>query len=120
MIRCIPATTLFRSDEIRGQQKLLLAGIAKPEPFFAYLQGENDTVLRFADHHHFTETDLINIKEQAQDKMIVTTEKDYVRLKGQLPAAQLFYLPIKTDFVQDQPNFDQTILNYVGTNTRNR
>jgi tetraacyldisaccharide 4'-kinase len=52
--------------------------------------------------------------------MIVTTEKDYVRLKGQLPAAQLFYLPIKTDFVQDQPNFDQTILNYVGTSTRNR
>ena len=106
-------------DEIRGQQKLLLAGIAKPEPFFAYLQGENDAVLRFADHHHFTDTDLINIKEQAQDKMIVTTEKDYVRLKGQLPAAQLFYLPIKTDFVQDQPNFDQTILNYVGTSVNN-
>jgi tetraacyldisaccharide 4'-kinase len=107
-------------DEIRGQQKLLLAGIAKPEPFFAYLQGENDAILRFADHHHFTETDLINIKQQAQDKMIVTTEKDYVRLKGQLPAAQLFYLPIKTAFVQDQPNFDQTILNYVGKSTRNR
>lgn len=106
-------------NEIRGQQKLLLAGIAKPEPFFAYLQGENDTVLRFADHHHFTETDLINIKEKAQDKMIVTTEKDYVRLKGQLPAAQLFYLSIKTAFVQDQPNFDQTILNYVGKSTTN-
>ncbi len=107
-------------NEIRDQQKLLLAGIAKPEPFFAYLQGENDTVLRFSDHHHFTETDLINIKEKAQDKMIVTTEKDYVRLKGQLPAAQLFYLPIKTSFVQDQLNFDQTILNYVGKSTTNR
>lgn len=107
-------------NEIRSQQKLLLAGIAKPEPFFAYLQGENDTVLRFADHHHFSETDLITIKEKAQDKMIVTTEKDYVRLKGQLPAAQLFYLPIKTAFVQDQLNFDQTILNYVGKSTTNR
>lgn len=106
--------------EIRNQEKLLLAGIAKPEPFFAYLQGENDKVLRFPDHQHFSAEDLITIKEKAQDKMIITTEKDYVRLKGQLPAAQLFYLPIKTAFVKDRSEFDQTIINYVGKSTADR
>jgi tetraacyldisaccharide 4'-kinase len=107
-------------DEIRNHEKLLLAGIAKPEPFFAYLQGENDQLIRFPDHHHFTAPDLITIKEKAQDKIIITTEKDYVRLKGQLPAAQLFYLPIKTALVKDQSNFNQIILNYVGTSTTDR
>jgi len=111
---------IVRVDEIKGQQKLLLAGIAKPEPFFAYLQGQSDNILTFPDHHHFSETDLITIKEKAQDKIIITTEKDYVRLKGKLPAAQLFYLPIKTAFVKDRSNFDQTILNYVGKSTTNR
>ena len=30
----------MKVDEIRNVDKLLLAGIAKPEPFFKYLQSE--------------------------------------------------------------------------------
>jgi tetraacyldisaccharide 4'-kinase len=102
------------------KSKLLLAGIAKPKPFFAYLQHENDGVLTFPDHHHFTESDINIINKQAKNQLIITTEKDYVRLKNHIPAAQLFYLPIKTSLVAEGINFDKTILNYVGTSTRNR
>jgi tetraacyldisaccharide 4'-kinase len=101
-----------------------LAGIAKPEPFFGYLQQENVVCLRYSDHHHFTENELLEIKNKSQNKIIITTEKDFVRLKGSIPKAQLFYLPIRSSFLAapetSGENFDKTITNYVGTSTRNR
>jgi tetraacyldisaccharide 4'-kinase len=111
-------------NEIQTASKLLVAGIAKPEPFFAYLQDTNDVCLSFPDHHNFTDKDILEIKNLAQNNIIITTEKDYVRLKGSLPSEQLFYLPIQSSFISGPEtsgdNFDKNILNYVGTSTRNR
>ncbi|MDP3679794.1 MAG: tetraacyldisaccharide 4'-kinase [Flavobacterium sp.] len=106
-------------NEIQSAAKLLVAGIAKPEPFFAYLQDTNDICLSFPDHHNFTDKDILEIKNLAQNNIIITTEKDYVRLKGSLPSEQLFYLPIQSSFVSGSENFDKTIIDYVGTSTRN-
>lgn len=104
-------------SEIKNSEKLLLAGIAKPEPFFNYLKSENDVILTYPDHHHFSEKDISEIKSKAKGKIIITTEKDFVRLKGNLPKEQLFYLPIKSKFLQNQEIFDQTILSYVENNS---
>ena len=106
-------------NEIQSAAKILVAGIAKPEPFFAYLQDSNDVCLSFPDHHNFTDKDILEIKNLAQNNIIITTEKDYVRLKGSLPSEQLFYLPIQSSFVSGSENFDKTIKDYVGTSTRN-
>ncbi len=106
--------------DILNTDKLLLAGIAKPEPFFTHLKQPNDICLTFPDHHHFEEKDILEIKRQAQNKIIITTEKDYVRLKDHIPGEQLFYLPIKSQYLSDTTNFDKTILDYVGKSTRNR
>jgi tetraacyldisaccharide 4'-kinase len=111
-------------NEIQSASKLLVAGIAKPEPFFTYLQNTNDVCLSFPDHHNFTDKDILEIKNLAQNNIIITTEKDYVRLKGSLPNEQLFYLPIQSSFLSGHEtsgdDFDKNILNYVGTSTRNR
>ena len=114
------SSSSIKVNELQFVNKLLLAGIAKPKPFFAYLQNENDIVLEFADHHHFSDDEISDIKKQAKNNIIITTEKDYVRLKECFPAEQLFYLPIKTAFISDAANFDKTLLNYVGKSTRNR
>jgi tetraacyldisaccharide 4'-kinase len=110
----------MKVDEIKNVDKLLLAGIAKPEPFFAYLQSRNDEKLVYSDHHHFSDKDLLEIKIKSQNKIIITTEKDFVRLKGSISKEQLFYLPIRSSFLSASDNFDKTITNYVGTSTRNR
>ena len=107
-------------NEIQSTVKVLVAGIAKPEPFFTYLKNTNDVCLSFPDHHNFTEKDILEITKTAQNNIIITTEKDYMRLKGSLPNEQLFYLPIKSAFISESQNFDKTILNYVGTSSRNR
>ncbi|MES2240082.1 MAG: tetraacyldisaccharide 4'-kinase [Bacteroidota bacterium] len=110
----------IKLNEIQLENKLLLAGIAKPEPFFSYLKNNNDQCLTFPDHHHFSENDIQEIKNKAKNNIIITTEKDYVRLKGSLPSEQLFYLPIQSKFLSGATEFDQKIKNYVGTSTGNR
>lgn len=110
---------ILKVSEIKNVDKLLLAGIAKPEPFFGYLQHENEKCLTYPDHHRFTENDLLEIKNKSQNKIIITTEKDFMRLKGSIPNEQLFYLPIRSSFLSASDNFDKTITNYVGSSTRN-
>jgi tetraacyldisaccharide 4'-kinase len=95
---------------------LLLAGIAKPKPFFDFLKNENDECLTFPDHHHFSDADLESIQSKANGRKIITTEKDYVRLKDSKIVSQLYYLPIKSTFINHQQNFDAAILDYVKEN----
>ena len=107
-------------EEIKSMSKVLLAGIAKPKPFFDYLRSGTDEIVTFPDHHSFSESDINNIKNKANNKIIITTEKDFVRLKAKILNAPVYYLPIKSEFLTNQEAFDQIILNYVGTCTRNR
>jgi len=101
-------------DDIRHSDKILVAGIAKPKPFFEYLKGKNDVVLEFPDHHDFTENEIADIKNKTANRKIITTEKDYMRLKSGDLTGQLYYLPIKSAFISGSENFDKTILDYVG------
>jgi tetraacyldisaccharide 4'-kinase len=69
--------------------------------------------LTFPDHHHFTETDIISIESQAMGNLIVTTEKDYVRLKAKIVNKQLYYLPVRSSFLSNGDYFDKSILNFL-------
>ncbi|SHG89696.1 tetraacyldisaccharide 4'-kinase [Flavobacterium defluvii] len=103
-------------NEIKLESKLLLAGIAKPKPFFDHLKNQNDECLTFPDHHHFSDADLDSIQNKANGRKIISTEKDYVRLKDSKLISQLYYLPIKSTFINHQQNFDISILEYVKEN----
>jgi tetraacyldisaccharide 4'-kinase len=109
----------IKLSEIKNIDTLLIAGIAKPESFFEYLQQQKEDCLVYSDHHHFTEKDVLEIKSKSQNKIIITTEKDYVRLKGNIPKEQLFYLPIRSSFLSESDNFDKIITNYVGKSSGN-
>ena len=103
-----------------NEEKVLVAGIAKPDLFFDFLGNPKDERLVFPDHHDFTTDDIAKILATAKDKKIITTEKDYVRLKGKLPVTQLYYLPIQSKLIHNETNFNTKILDYVGTSSRNR
>lgn len=99
--------------EIQQSECILLAGIAKPTSFFTHLKNNNSLCLTYPDHHHFSESDIQDIKQKAGSKIIVTTEKDYVRLKDSILQDQLYYLPIRTSFISDSDQLDAAILDYV-------
>lgn len=100
-------------SEVIATPKVLLAGIAKPDYFFTYLQSGNDKTLSFPDHHNFSAKEITLIKEAAKNKIIVTTEKDFVRLKDSELKEQLYYLPIKSDFLLQKELFDTSIQNFI-------
>ncbi|AWN55534.1 tetraacyldisaccharide 4'-kinase [Methylobacterium sp. 17Sr1-1] len=79
---------------LRGRPVLAFAGIGRPDKFFATLR-EVGASLRetraFPDHHAFTaaEAEALAAEAAAKDLVLVTTEKDRVRLPPALPVATL-------------------------------
>jgi tetraacyldisaccharide 4'-kinase len=71
-----------------GASALAVTGIARPQRFFDALGACDVRVvseMAFADHHWFNARDVSRIEQAAHDKgagVVVTTEKDAVRLSG--------------------------------------
>ena len=89
----------------------LVTGIANPSPLLQFLdnQGLNYQHFKFGDHHDFA---LSEIKMLEQQDIILTTEKDYMRLHGQLKQTKLYYLPIET-VIHDGALFDAQLKAFV-------
>jgi len=85
-------------DALKNKSIVLVTGIANPDPLCQYLSTKDIAFehLKYGDHHFFTEKQLalFNTKE-----IVLTTEKDYVRLKGKVK--NLYFIGIKHQFVKD-------------------
>ncbi len=72
-------------DGLRGREILAFAGLADPGYFFELLESLGATLVGeivFPDHHRYTESDLDVIRKGiSHAEWVVTTEKDWVRLK---------------------------------------
>lgn len=111
---------------------LVVTGIANPQPLKNHIASFSAEVkdLTFPDHHLFTAVDIRKIEQTFNEiadtnKLIITTEKDAMRLKdmdlSDVLKANLFYIPIKISFLDSEgKSFDDKILNYVRENKSNR
>ncbi|MGE0560942.1 MAG: tetraacyldisaccharide 4'-kinase [Flavobacteriales bacterium] len=129
----IPFTKEAESVSIENEKSssvLLITGIAKPLPLYYHIRDNYNFVehLKFPDHHNFDTNDISSIKTSfnnlfGNNKLIITTEKDIMRLslpeiKNQLNELPIFYLPIEICFHGNGKNeFDDKILKYVRANT---
>jgi len=117
----------------KGTKVLLLTGIANPLPLKSYVERTYTLarLLRYADHYDFTETDIKRMKKifsniVGEEKIILTTEKDAMRLMKEsliplLIGMPLYVLPVKIRFLQRYTETaDNTILEYVRKNSTNR
>jgi tetraacyldisaccharide 4'-kinase len=72
-------------DLLQGKKIASLSGIAQPESFEVSLQklgGELVYSKRFADHHRFSQQEILNVinrSKKRQAQAIITTQKDAVR-----------------------------------------
>lgn len=82
----------------------LVTGIANPKPLVEFLKQNqfNFEHKKFPDHHHFSNSEIKNLKEK---EIILTTEKDFVRLQPRLNKFAVYYLPIKTVILREQEKF---------------
>ena len=113
----------LESDEWRDYEVILVTGIAKSKPFVDFVKSKFKKVkhLEFPDHHNFSHSEILKIdaefdKIETTFKIILTTEKDYMRLKDESALIDnLFYLPIDIE-LNDYQSFKETLLNYVRKN----
>jgi tetraacyldisaccharide 4'-kinase len=110
---------------------LLVCGIANPLPLKEYLHEHTNTYyqISYSDHHIFSIEDLNEIKDKfdqihSKSKLILTTEKDAVRLvkyTEELNEIPLYVLPIKPHFLFNaEKAFNSLVTDYLAkfhTNT---
>ena len=104
------------------------AGIANATPFVNYLKEYAAEVrhLPFSDHHEYVLKDLEDIERYYQsleggNKILVTTEKDFMRLKNHsvwdiAKLMNIFVLPVEVTFKDKEEEFNNLILKYVRAN----
>ena len=91
----------------------LVTGIANAKPLVDFLveKGLNFDHIEYTDHYNFRPTD---IEMLAKKGLIITTEKDYVRLSDNEDLeSNLYYLPINLK-IDDPKTFDKIIKSFVG------
>ncbi|MGH2647824.1 MAG: tetraacyldisaccharide 4'-kinase, partial [Ginsengibacter sp.] len=103
---------------------LLVCGIANPKPLKEMLTNYTDTyeMILFSDHHIFSIDDLAEIKKQflkieSSNKLILTTEKDGVRLakfENELRDLPIYVLPMRHKFLfGEEEKFDANVIAFV-------
>ncbi|TDQ07567.1 tetraacyldisaccharide 4'-kinase [Pedobacter metabolipauper] len=116
----LPTTTVF-----------LLTGIANPQPLLLHLRQYTNLISHYdyPDHYQYNRNNIQELikayhEDPSDSKIIITTEKDAQRLldavlKELLLNLPVFYLPVKIAVQEeDKVTFDQKILDYVSSTTR--
>jgi tetraacyldisaccharide 4'-kinase len=105
---------------------VVLAGVYNPYPLVDHLRNftKDIKLFQFQDHHEFTRAELKRVRKHFLDyfcnyKYIVTTEKDWMRLKdspafSEISDLPICYVPIEVEFHKDdKTSFDTQVLEYV-------
>lgn len=103
---------------------LLVSGIANPRPLKNLLEKHSKTyyMLQYPDHRIFTIDDLKEMKKRFEtienvNKIILTTEKDAVRLvkfNAEIADWPLYVIPVRHHFLYGEADkFNQLIINFI-------
>ena len=103
-------------DYLKGKKVASISAIANPASFNAFLSELGSNIveeIHYADHHRYRQQemiDFINAAKAAGADMIMTTEKDAVRMprldRRDIP---ILFLRVQIDILSGQENFDQCI-----------
>jgi tetraacyldisaccharide 4'-kinase len=101
---------------LKGRKIATLSGIAQPESFENSLADQGAELVytkRFADHHRFTQQELLNTINRAKKRraeVIITTQKDAVRFpkldRVDLP---IYYMRVEIKILNGAKDFDDCV-----------
>ena len=101
---------------------LALTGIANPKPFIQHLNQKFKISehRKFPDHHNFTQSEMDGLTkylDENPNRQILTTEKDWVRLKSKMDTHYLkrvYFLPIELKILfNEEENFKAEIKEHI-------
>jgi tetraacyldisaccharide 4'-kinase len=105
---------------------LVVTGVAEPLPLVRYLQTFTEHIYwqRYVDHHHFDKLEIIQLIDyynaiSKPNKILITTEKDAIRLIDFLPLFEasgisIFAIPVTMNFINStNSSFDNYMMDYM-------
>ncbi|MBK7036895.1 MAG: tetraacyldisaccharide 4'-kinase [Bacteroidetes bacterium] len=115
---------MFDDQKIKNvtteQDAIMMTGIAGNKEMEVYLNKNFKTIknISFSDHHYFTDDNIKFIQLRSEGKIIITTEKDAMRLMEKKETIlqqglSIFVLPIEIKFLEDKEVFSDKVINYI-------
>jgi tetraacyldisaccharide 4'-kinase len=123
-----PSLRLNVEKDLFKYHVMALTGIANAAPMITYLKEFANEVYHFPfdDHHEYVPKELEDIQRYYEQinknfKIIITTEKDLMRLKNSniwpiVKNMNMFVLPVEVTFKDKEEEFNAIILKYARTN----
>ncbi len=87
-----------------SQKVICLSGIASPLPFFDMIESCNASIIdkvTYPDHYNYKSEDINELEKKAtkNDAVIITTEKDMVKIRRFTISRRFLYIDIELEFV---------------------
>jgi tetraacyldisaccharide 4'-kinase len=102
-------------NDLNGSKVLLVTGIANDKEIVNYLRNKNiqfDKV-SFSDHYKYSLKDIQKIELDFSDRIIITTEKDYQKIKLIDKKNKWYYLQMETYFLNNEDLFKKIIIDTI-------
>tara|TARA_B100000900_G_scaffold100080_1_gene82774 strand:- start:3088 stop:4113 length:1026 start_codon:yes stop_codon:yes gene_type:complete len=104
-------------DTLSASDFILVTGIADSSYLVEFLNSKKLKFkhLKYSDHFTFTKSSIDKIRGLSVDKKILTTEKDFGRLKPKINDRDIYFIEVSMKFNSEtnEYNFDETISDYI-------
>jgi len=105
---------VWDNKDLEGKNIILLSGIASPYSFFSLIETLGANVVKrvsYPDHYYFKEKEIKNLLKEAETKesIILTTEKDFMRLREVTDDPSIYFLAIDINFLSGENEFKKRI-----------
>jgi tetraacyldisaccharide 4'-kinase len=113
-------STSLNLNDLEINNFILVTGIADSSYLVKFLKDRelSFTHLKYKDHYNYSKSSIDKIKRISDGKYILTTEKDFGKLKLKIDSNNLFYIEVSIKFLNDsnELEFDELIEKYVNEN----
>ena len=115
-----PPLNQINIDALSESDFILVTGIADSSYLVEFLKSKafNFKHLKYSDHYNFNKLSIDKIRNISSGKRILTTEKDFGRLKPKISDRDIYYIEVSMQFNSElnELNFDKTISEYIDQN----
>ncbi len=98
---------VFAMDELQGREVIALSAIASPDSFYQLLESHGASIVEkivYPDHYLFTQNDMndVLLKSAQRNALVVTSEKDMVKVRRVIQDDRIVYVNISVSFVSGE------------------
>lgn len=103
---------------LKDKKVCALSAIASPKSFYNMIEHHGGVIIEkfsFPDHYFFTDKDLEKVESFArqEDAIVLTTEKDFVKINGMQKNYEINFLKINLEFINGETEFKSFVLNSI-------